>query len=172
MCELITFAPNASGMPLPERAGDLHAGRQLHVEKVEADRSALLHPGKPHVFSLTSGGCSCGLLPETRDAEDVDRDEARIRRKASKLHWSKAKTERAVADSIASSSAGPDASALQKATREYLADVAESCRGLSLLVNSDVSERLPVLREERLSAAQLRSEAVSIKHEVRYLVRP
>jgi hypothetical protein len=115
-------------------------------------------------------------LPEAKDTGQLDRDEVRLRHKAAKLHWSKAKTERAVADSRASTSAVSDGSAVEKAARTYLANVAETCAGISLIVHSHrgsfTTERFSVLREEELSAAQLRSESRSIQNDVRYVVRP
>lgn len=176
MCDLITFAPTSPEIPLPERARGVHAGRQLHIEKFVNAGSGHEHPGKSQVFSLTSGGCSCGLLPEAEDIGQLEQDEIRLRHKANKLHWSKAKTERAVADSRASTSVVFERTAVEKAVRTYLADVAEACAGLSLIVHchrgSFTSERFSVLREEKISSAQLRSDSRFIQNDVRYVVRP
>ena len=176
MCEFLTFAPASGGVPAPERAVAIHAEKQLHVERFDTSQSGHQHPGMPHVYSLTSGGCSCGLLPDSLDSGNNDRGEGRLRQKAAKLHWTHAKTERAVTDLRLSSAVHSDGSATERAARTYLADVADASGGLSLIVHSHrgsfATEKFIVVREAKLTAAQLRSTETPIERDVRYVVRP
>lgn len=176
MCEFLTFAPASGGVPAPERAVATHADKQLHVELFDSAHSGHQHPGRPQVYSLTSGGCSCGLLPDSSDSGDSDRGEARLRQKAAKLHWTHAKTERAVTDLRLSSAAHSDGSATERAARAYLAGIAEVSGSLSLIVHSHrgsfATEKFVVVREAKLTAAQLRSCSTPLERDVRYVVRP
>lgn len=177
MCEFITFAPAAPGVPAPQRGSVSQVGRQIHVERFSsAPHSGHQHPGRPEVYSLTSEGCSCGLLPDSRDSSEGDRSETRLRSRARKLGWTHAKTERALADSRLPKGADAVGSATEKAVRAYLAEVAEVSGGISLIVHTHEAEfsieSFVVRREEKLTAAHLRSSSTLIERDVRYVVRP
>ena len=176
MCEFLTFATASGEVPAPGRAVAVEAQRQLHVDRFDNSLSGHQHPGRPQVYSLTSGGCSCGLLAESVSTGDNDLGEARLRQKAAKLHWTQAKTERAVSDLMLSSAAHSDGSATKRAARAYLAGIAEVNGGLSLIVHthrgSFATEKFVVVREAKLTAAQLRSSETPVERGVRYVVRP
>jgi hypothetical protein len=154
MCHLIHIG-------LPEAYADaVPAGREPHVERqTNPSVSAAFGAGFAQ-FSVSLGGCSCGLYasPEA-EARESNRPYAR-RQKYERMGWSKAKIDRAVAAMEEAAQSHTVMSGLRDAAAKLVADLAEWTGEVRLIVHeyrgSFAEERVQPRGTRRLTAAELR----------------
>lgn len=125
-------------------------------------------------FSVTDGGCSCSLYSEPRDVGDRT---AEKRKKYERMGWSRAKIERALADSAGSGEQARGHGGLREDIALLVAGFAERYGEVRLLIHayrgSFIEERVTTLGTQTIEVAHLRAGgSAELLADTLYVIRP
>lgn len=172
MCFFITLALSAEHAALVARMAD-----QKLAIRPQTNASVARLVGDRAMFILTSGGCSCDLyVSKSGDGTAAARELNAARRRYSKLGWSAAKVERALAARHTSADRGRRVVGLRQDARELVARIAEAAGEVGLLVHAysgDVEvETVLAARGGVSTPDDLRTGTTSLAEDVVLWIRP
>ena len=168
MCDFLTFA-------VPERAQSaLQSDEPTEFSVISFRNVGGSHSYGPGfiVSAAMSGGCSCGMFPETT-GENENRHVTRLRRKYERMGWSSTKIERALADAerAAKSRRGQP---LSTEVFGYLRRLVERCGELRLICHAHdglfASETFKVHGPIHLAAEELVNDGIKLLRDHLYIV--
>jgi hypothetical protein len=141
--------------------------RSLHVEPCSNESVVQAFGAAAHPYWLTSGQCSCDLVPSppSDDAQPKAGPslEVRLRRKYERRGWTKAKIDRAVADSLAASASPTLPPGFRQDVAEMLSGLAKRFGRVQVIVHwfdGPLDVRLTLRQGRKIPVASLISEPV------------
>lgn len=165
MCHLLTFA-------VPGEVDTTRRRQGLLVERFGNQGSGHEYVPSMIAYSVTDGGCSCGLVYPDNFSETPEEIESALRKKYGKKGWSQSKIERAVTDAIRNVE---QKSPLRKDVEALLVNHLTCFRELQFILHwhsgSFISEKFQVRQRIELKVSKdFRFE--SIKEDIRYMLTP